>query len=526
MKIEVKEKSVRCTEPLFYAYFIVLSLVKGMGLYEGQFIFEVCVALAIAFGIAKVLFTPYTKLQWCVQIVGLLLMLATYFCSREKGILFFGLLILGMKGISAKKIMRVSLWVWSFCGIFQCLINFTRLEDTIYRVHDKLHLGSIFRWSLGFTHPNILHITYLMICALIIYNMDTRYRFKQFFFLMMGNSIIFLYSVSYTGFAITTLLLISSLYVTYRPKFCFIERILVNMILPVILILSFLCPLLLFDNRWAGYMQKLNRILNTRLFLAWYFLKPEYTSLFGKDITHLIGNSVAIDSSYVWTYIKYGLVPLALLMIGYLLLIAYDTHKQKTRELVLILCILMAGWTEPFLFNTSFKNISLIFLGEFLYAVLLHNDKAKEYTIMPFKEKVLVLPAGWVKTEFRDRLKQAVKKTKKRIWIFAVAGAMVGIVMCFFIHREPLGYVVPRVYTDGLDKESVYLQAEDDENYKGYKVMNYKSADEPMQIITGNAMRLETARYYVGSIIIGAFLIASGYTIFVLLKEIRNTDYE
>ena len=79
-------------------------------------------------------------------------------------------------------------------------VSFFFLEYTVYRVHAKMGLGHIFRWSLGFTHPNILHITYLMLCALIILKMEERYGLKQYVILMLGNLLVFFYSISYAGF--------------------------------------------------------------------------------------------------------------------------------------------------------------------------------------------------------------------------------------------------------------------------------------------------------------------------------------
>lgn len=67
-------------------------------------------------------------------------------------------------------------------------------------------------------------------------------------------------------------------------------------------------------------------------------------------------------------------------MLGYFALLFYDTHKQRTRELIILICFLGAGWTEPLLFNTSFKNVTLIFLGSLIF---LQKEGAKEYCLFP-----------------------------------------------------------------------------------------------------------------------------------------------
>ena len=87
-----------------------------------------------------------------------------------------------------------------------------------------------------------------------------------------------------------------------------------------------------------------------------------------------------------------------------------------------------------------------------------------------------------------------------------------GAVLCAVGYKEPKGYVIPRSYTDWIDKSSVYLENADDPAYAGYRIMNYRDADTPMQIVEGNVVTLETARYYVGSILIGGL---AGYLICV-----------
>ena len=146
-------------EACYFGFFILLSVAKGLGLYEGQKLFTLFVIPAFLLAVIKILVTPYTKAQWAMLLLLLFLAALVLFRSKEIGILFVAFTVLGMKDIAVEKVFRVGLWVWSLCAVFLCVFSFFRLEHTIYRVHSKLGLGHIFRWSLGFTHPNILHIT-------------------------------------------------------------------------------------------------------------------------------------------------------------------------------------------------------------------------------------------------------------------------------------------------------------------------------------------------------------------------------
>ncbi len=492
---------VTWAEACYFAFFILLSVTKGLGLYEGQKLFELLVLPAFAFGFLKLLITPYTKRQWVMVTLLFLLTCIVYYNSHERGILFLAFTVLGMKNISVKKVFHLGLWVWSVCALFLSIFSFFRIEHTVYRVHAKLGLGHIFRWSLGFSHPNILHITYLALCAFILYALGNRYRFRHFCLLMAGNLLVFFYSVSYTGFGIVAVLLAGGLYVRIRPRFCLLEKAAVNLILPVCLILSFVLPFYLYDNKYAYYVQKLNAMLNTRIWLAEQFLRSEYRSLLGADISQVVRSSMTMDNSYVWGYINYGLVFFGILMLGYFALLFYDTKKQRTLELVILVCFLGAGWTEPLLFNTSFKNVTLLFLGGLLF---LQKEGEKEYCLFSRGQRnVCILLAG-----LPDQLYRAAgvvwKDRRRQILCMVAAGMVVGAVLCGIFYKVPEGYVVQRFYTDGQEETSVYLESPEDPDYEGWKVMNYRDAQTPMQLVQGKAVRLETARYYVGSVLIGA----------------------
>jgi len=220
-----------------------------------------------------------------------------------------------------------------------------------------------------------------------------------------------------------------------------------------------------------------------------------------------------MDNSYVMGYINYGLILFGILMIGYFILSFYLTHRQKTRELVILVCFLAAGWTEQLLFNTSFKNITLLFLGELLYG---RKNEEREYGLLPSARREIDVPLPSFVLLFArmpKRLAEIWKSCQKRIFAGILAGGIVGAVLCGVLYRAPEGYVVPRVYTDGLFENWEYLESADDPAYDGYRIMNYVDADTRMQIIEENSVKVETARYYVGSMLIGGF---AGYLACIL----------
>lgn len=500
------EKTITIQEACYYGFFVLLSLAKGLGFYEGQKLFYLLVLPALALGFLKILLTPYTKRQLVLQVLFLALVAVIYYESRQIAIFFVAFTVLGMKNIYLKKVFHIALWVWGVCAVALSAVSFFFLEHTVYRVHQKLGLGHIFRWSLGFTHPNILHITYLMLCALIIWELEEKYGFKEFALLMAGNLLVFFYSVSYTGFGIVAVMLTGCFYIRFRPRFGIGEKLLANLVLPVCLLMSFVLPFYLSWHDISHFVEKINFLVNTRIWLAEQFLKSEYRSLFGADVSKVVKSSMTLDNSYVWCYINYGLIPTILILLSYFALLFYDTHKQRTRELVILVCFLGAGWTEQLLFNTSFKNITLLFLGAFLF---LQKEGKREYCLLSGltrRFERITVPLAGLPDQMLAHVRAVYRMRRGRILCVTAAGAVLGCLLCALVYQEPEGYVVQRFYTDGLEETSVWLETEDDPAYEGYRVMNYLDAQTPMQIVSGKAVKLETARYYVGSLLLGGML--------------------
>lgn len=515
-------------EAVFFAFFIVLSVTKGFGFYEWQKAFILLIIPAFFFGLLKIIISRYTKRQRIIVLIMLVMTAVILYESGEVGILFVMFTILGMKNISVDKILRLGLWVWTVCAVLLSAASFFMIEHTVYRVDQKLGLGYIFRWSLGFTHPNTLHTTYFALCAYIIYELADRFGFKQFLLLMIGNVFVFFYSISYAGFAIVAILLAGGLYAAVRPRFCLLEKALINLMLPLFLYVSFAFPLMLYSSR---RLQELNQLLTTRIYLANIYLQPECLSPFGVRMSYLsqIRPYLSIDNSYIWALVHYGVIPFVLFILAYFVLIVDYSRKQKTKELLLIVCYLGAGYMEPLLFNTSFKNITLLFLGELLFR---QKEGAEEYCLFPIvSAKAEMMSAAlltkipnriWQLSHIPARLGTVWKSQCKKILIGIAAGAVLGAVLFGCCYTIPKGYVVPRQKTGWVDKSYITLKSKDDPAYEGYKVMNYVDEKTPMQLVDGDAVTLERARYLTGSILIGGL---GGYLLTVGSIFMRKEEW-
>ncbi len=490
MMMEEKKIVISIGEVLYISFFSLMLAAKGIGLYDGQALYKILFLTAMILAVAKICMTKYSVGEW-IMLIGIgAITGAVYLVSREKGVLLCTAVVLAVKNVSVKKIFKVGAWVWGITMSENILYHLIFLENSGYKVHEKLGLGHIFRWDLGFSHPNVLHIAYLTMAAFIVYNLGKKYDWKAMLGLMAGNFLIFLYSVSYTGILVVTLYLGMAWYVSIRKKLGRVEYGLLELVFPVCLFLSFLSPFLLPEKLF----NIVNQIFSTRLSLAKYFLVEENMKLFGNNLAEITTYQLTMDNSYVFAFIIYGIVFFSLIIIGYLGTVHMQVRNKETGSLVMIAAFLIAGISEPFLFNTSFKNITLVFVGEFLFSCFQKKDRSRrEWGIYPLGDRKITLgnrnSSIWIKA-----FSELWNLKKSRILTFSV---IVGIMVGMFVGiscKMPEGYIVPRSQADMESEETYYLESREDVRYTGYQIMDYQNPETKMQVFDGTIVQVERFR--------------------------------
>lgn len=456
---------------------------------------------------------------WEILMYGALLVLggAIYLISHEKGALIVILLICGAKNIDIRRIFKAGAvtWVISFGALF--LLTSLHIVDSAFKVHDRLGMGRVIRWSLGYAHPNVLHISYFVLVCLLIYVFQERIRFPHLMLLGLGNLYVFMFSLSTTGFLVTTICLLLVFYWNIRKRFCRAEQILIQFCLPGCLFMSFGAPLLLKGN----VFNIVNRILNTRLELAKWFLQNQPVKLLGVDTTSIVTSLRTMDNSYVFALITYGAIFFIFVTVCYFKVIYQKTLQQDGMALCIILSCLIAGITEPFLFNTSFKNISLLFIG----AEFLALDKMTEKNIIELKldrDVEIKLPDI---AEIWDRLRRCRRRYTTGLVIISITGAVLAGIFVFQRESAPVRYLLPRKafeYTDDLE-ESYFLKSEDDIQQAGDRIMGFESEQTEMVAFKGNIAQLERFRNVVarGSVA-GVLIFITGNFVLLCRSEIKD----
>ncbi|MFI3213615.1 MAG: hypothetical protein R3Y24_09770 [Eubacteriales bacterium] len=489
-----QEMKITLYEILFFAFWSIMLFVKGMGWYDGETVFKIALVVGSLCIFTKIAIEKYT----IYELIGIVALLGlgglNYVNSGEKGMLIFIIMMIGMKGISVARTFRVGCVVWGISFFMLIILSQLGMMESTTLIHYKFG-QYIVRYSFGYTHPNVLHMSYLTMAMFIAYVVNQKYIVKTVALLMIGNLIAFMYSLSYTGFAVCTIYLFLCLYFEKRKDMNLLEKIVILSIVPLCALFSLLGPVILSSE--GTLFRLFDKILNTRFTLSRYFLTTFPVTLFGQRIV-AEDASRTMDCSYTFAFVTYGLVMFLGIVVVYIALLKSFIEQKKVKELSITIALLIAGVSEPLLFNTSFKNISFVFVGAYLFTKCKEqSDKkggflAKEIQILKF---VPVKEFVWRKPKVTSLQLDKRISYKQKI-VFLLLALMITIVgKQLFV--MPTSYLAPVVQCDHYDGDKIYIAEEELEDYSESKIFNYTDEMTPMYEFDGEVNQVEEYRWYV-----------------------------
>ena len=363
-KYENDNNYIQLSELMYLCFFGLMLFAKGAGLYDGQFVYKIVLLLAFGCLGVKMLITKYSYLEWSI-IIGLLAFATiVYLHSGEKGILICIAMIVAMKNVSVDRVFKSGLVLWCISAGGCFLYSLLNMDNVRMEVQWKFWKVLLPRYFMGFPHPNVLHISYFVLALLFLYVWKEKYNWKHVLGLMLGNIFIFIYSYSVTGFAVVAFLLIIAVYIKIK-KINRFDYFLVKLVFPICLLISIILPVF----AEGKILQVADKIFNYRIGYSKHFLQWENITIIGNPLAEITDSILAIDNSFVFSLIIYGAPIFICMVIVYVLLIKTYVNEKKNVELAIIISYFIAGITEPLLFNTSFKNFTLIFIGSLLFQI-------------------------------------------------------------------------------------------------------------------------------------------------------------
>lgn len=461
--------SFKIKELFYYIFFALMLAAKGFGLDSGDKLYYVLSLIALISVVCKICMTEYNTMEFIfIFLLGLVAILS-FINSGRLGFLLSVLAIIGIKDMKYEKIFRLGLIIYSLSFLSTIFGAVIGIIPNSLVVHEKGNLGEVIRWGMGFSTGNVFHIAYFIFISFILYNLKEKYCYKHLFYLLIGNIIVFIFSLSYTGAAVTSIYLILNMIAIKRKKLNNIEKILCQIPLLLCLLFSFGAPFLL-DY---PLVQKLNNALQARLSFSYYYLANQSITLLGTRMKNVPNFWIIMDNGYVYILMTFGIIAFLLFCTGYVfLIIKYsrimpNNNKKKSENNVdylvrisMIFSFLLYGIMEQFISN-AFMNISLLFMGELIFYQTRYNKNMKIHKI-EFINKLLIWGNRRIcfKKDWNNLSKEYISKIRNNKGKIYILSGIIG--LCFAImpllFNEKENYVtVPLTAVNYIDAQSVIL---------------------------------------------------------------------
>ncbi len=508
---QTSNNRITASELFYYIYFLILFGARAVGFYDGQTIYNLLLlAGAAMFGI-KLISTKHTLAECLAIICFLGAGSLTYICSGEKGLLIYFTMMLGMKGINEKKVMRLGLYILGISYPVLYVLSMTDIITELNHMNKRSGFGFILRHSLGYPYPNTTHTTLLILIILFFYLYEAKSLgslIRASLIAMLLNCFIYIYTVSLTGLISISIYLVVNLYLQVRKERSLLENTLIRILFPVTVIFSIAGPLLATGDAF----EFMNKLLHKRYEYALYFLTNEKLTPFGSYFGETPTSWYMLDNSFLYLFLQLGIVPFILVCSIYLLWIKYIVKENKRPELAIMITFCFIGMSDPFLFNLSYKNLTFIFLGSWLYKAISKNADRfpailnKEIQLIPAGSKKLALP------ELSDfRLHKAFIKTTAHVSchfvrfavLFAVSFVLASALYYAGTSEPAVLYTNSDIADPYFSHKNIEMTKEDVDAAlaKGDLVEGYDSNDPTMYVFKKTAPHME----YIRSIITCGF---------------------
>ncbi len=352
---------------IYLIYFGIMFGARAAGLYESMTLYSISLVLGAIFFVFKIVMTKHTVFEYCIIAVLISISLIVYHNTGEKGLLLYMTMMLGMKGISLRRIEKWALTIMSICFTVTVLMSVTGIkEDIAYPADARFFFGTVMRRCVGYPFFNTMFTTYIIFIILIMLVA----RFDNIKALIVTSAILYsfalyfyIYTCSNTGLIVTTIYLLLNLLFYNRQKISKVTGVIVQMIYPACLVFSILGPICIKGYAFA----KLDEHFHNRFNYSRYYLTTEPITLFGVRFGPGLNDNYQVDSSFLYSFLQLGIIPCIILTFLMMLMIHDVVVNKRMKELAVIISFCILGMSDPFFFNLSYKNILFLFVADLLF---------------------------------------------------------------------------------------------------------------------------------------------------------------
>lgn len=366
-------------EGLYLLYFALMVGARALGLYEGMLGYNILLVVGMAIFLCKMIVTRHSFKEYLIAIILLLVTGIVYYHTGEKGLFVCFTMLLGMKGVSVKKVVETGALTAGIIVLSKIFLGVFGFTSEIYYPQDRAGVGVMFRHSLGYAHPNTLHMNVLMVSMMIIYIITVNHKAKKkndiivvlsaSLLVFLFNLYVFQYSGSRTGILACLAYLFVNLWFYIRNNMGILEKAVSFCAFPVACFVAIVLPLIV-DEKTFDFLDR--TVFNSRFMLARYFWSNNSISLWGKRLNNPSEGlqTYGIDMAQLYLFLQLGLVAFCLMAAVTFWFISECIKHDRREELAVLMGMLFLGMWEPLLYNLGFKNFVYVFMGAMLYGVI------------------------------------------------------------------------------------------------------------------------------------------------------------
>jgi hypothetical protein len=368
-------------EMVYLLFFAIAVGMRAIGWYDDSSVrIKVGLSVCAFLFLCKIILTRHTVKEYAI--IGGFLLLAgiVYCCSGEKGMIVYFMMMLGMKKVDSKKVIECGVMVTGILIVFRIITGVFGLVATVDKYYPQTRngVGTMFRHSLGYAHPNTLHMNVIMLTMMIMYLVTIYLKGKEnsVLLLLMAsvagilfNLYIFQYSGSRTGVMACVVYVVVNFYLFIRKEIGMFEKIISYSAFPATAFIAIILPHILPEN----IFEILNRtIFHSRYMLARLYWSHNGISLFGKKLVNPGGTyaTYGIDMAQLYLFLQLGIVTFVVVFAITTFFINRCFAYDKRAELSVMLAMLFIGIWEPLLYNMAAKNFAYVFVGSTMYTFL------------------------------------------------------------------------------------------------------------------------------------------------------------
>lgn len=508
--LEWKKESLMLGEFLFIIVFSIILTLKGFGIYDGQLAFKVFIPIALMILLFKILVEEHSFIESIVVIILLGLFGGLYLITDNKGYIINIILFLGAKNVSFKRAFHSSV----VFAIISIVINygfaFAGKSVGATFIHNKLG-GEILRYSFGNSHPNNMHMTYVIMCILLLYSLkDDIEKLKKYnLVLVLVSVLLFLYTLSYTGIMLSAFIFVGVIY------FCLthsgtnvIEIVIVYFSILICFLFSSIFPFLLLQNN--ELFEKINwDVFHGRLSFLISYYKAYDVSVFPQRINDYSRVWYQLDNSFAELFLECGIIVFLGITIFIMYTIWYLFKKNNKLAIIFIVVQLLGGISDPYLFNSSSRNLIILWMGQCFYDFSRKKFGNKVIRIAIFDDirgVTITMPQIYGKWDIKRNLRYL-------LIIISLAVAISSSLIVNMYKKWPQAYGVAAEKSDiewqesnGVSEQPTYGELVDREDIVIYNVHDF--GEKIVVFDTPRMLAVERIRYLI-LVFVNTFVITS-----------------